>query len=400
MSLKRPEYCIALMRVVFDTQGGTSDREDIMNTFDSASQASRRGARGFTLTELLIVIGIIALLISILLPALNQARRGAMAMKCASNQRQILQAMSQYANDNNYAIPGSPSTSGLHLMQTPPAYNNNNCPGSISIFDYKTPLAPYMFIEFNEGPTLSDRIDRLRYLNEVEPFICPSNVDVIATAFTDSFNPPGPAMQWNSYATAMLFMFQPAGSTIENMTPGLPPSQRVFPHPDYRLPPGYTPRLTKIGSAANKIYLADGARFVAAVGSTPPNDFYQITYSLGTVGAVGGDFSDYGPFNTFTRAFLRNRAPLNQTPSGSKQDVRPLWARHGTNQPELPGDSYRANVAFYDGHVEKMGDLQMSNPVYWAPSGTGIRVGSIYPDTQAKFLTPGLGANDYFKVPD
>jgi prepilin-type N-terminal cleavage/methylation domain-containing protein len=68
---------------------------------------ANRQRRGFTLVELLVVIGIIALLISILLPALRRAREQAYRVSCMSNHKQLMTAVKMYNADWKDVMPFS-----------------------------------------------------------------------------------------------------------------------------------------------------------------------------------------------------------------------------------------------------------------------------------------------------
>jgi type II secretory pathway pseudopilin PulG len=80
----------------------------------------RRRRTAFTLVELLVVVGTIALLIAILLPALSKARRQAITVKCLSNLRQVGSAMAMYVSDYKGYCPG-PCLRGQFIK-----YNQNS----------------------------------------------------------------------------------------------------------------------------------------------------------------------------------------------------------------------------------------------------------------------------------
>jgi len=93
---------------------------------------TRRINQGFTLIELLVVVSIIALLISILLPAVGETRRQARISLCTSNMKQHGLGAQNFATQNNDTLPCAPNSTAPNTPGNP-AYTAVGPPGQIAL---------------------------------------------------------------------------------------------------------------------------------------------------------------------------------------------------------------------------------------------------------------------------
>lgn len=128
-------------------------------------RAARPSRRGFTIVELLVVIGIILVLITLLLPVLTGAREASRRAACASNLRQLSQAMFAYATDHDGALPVQ------HGDRT-----NATAPTGQDLWDLAKPTRNILMgaTEYPTAPgsDTSGISDNRRHI-----FYCPSNMD-------------------------------------------------------------------------------------------------------------------------------------------------------------------------------------------------------------------------------
>jgi prepilin-type N-terminal cleavage/methylation domain-containing protein/prepilin-type processing-associated H-X9-DG protein len=283
-----------------------------------------RGRKAFTLVELLVVIGIIALLISILLPTLAGARRNANTVKCLSNLRQVGTAFQLYAADFRGAIPV--------VRQDGPDTN----PAQTITYNvwWTDQIGPYVAkATFNSG-TVAD-------MNDAQNTVIWGCTEWAGRSKT---GPTGISQYDTGYGMNAQFSTQPdypnPGSTPT------PPNEFAMrwlgPTPPY---PGRYYRFGSITNPTERVLVADSMLW-----------FLNARPSSGGVSALPGAYTDANAINASSSsmaglmdyAFYRHaKAPTKISSKGGAD----FWDFQ--NNPKLG-----CNAVYFDGHAETMDSAQ------------------------------------------
>ncbi len=361
---------------------------------DSTTRPNRSHRTGaFTLVELLVVIGIIALLISVLLPSLSKARKAANTVKCSANLHSIMLAFQVYASLNKGYLMGSPLTTGYDCDATA-ASGNTGLGYAIQSTDWMTPAMDIMGVKVLYSPGADDgrsngqaRWDRVSTHLNFPGFRCPDNSDIVSPVYNGSQYFPGAtnvpvAAPYVSYCTSWVFFLR--GYTAADKA-GTYPADRKYASNEtnsYAFPAAnYVPKFSKIGAGNNKVCISDGGRYVNF-----KNNSFDMTFNA--PGTQGGAYADYGVWTSYANGHQRTRSPSFLPAGSGNADDRVLWARHGTNLTGASDSQFRFNAGFFDGHVETLTVDQGTNPNLWGPKGSEFVTTEFSTDVAKRYNVP------------
>jgi len=297
------------------------------------NKSSRKFLHGFTLIELLVVISIIAVLMSIMVPALSRARQMAAAVVCNAHLRQAGVAIATYSNAWDDWLAG-PNTSGASISNTKGANIQDNMPPTSPIqnCDWVSPIL---------GDDLGLSANRAIRFEEIAnaKFKCPSNRVKYDFEYGGSLLRDIQNTYTVSYGALLPFHFYSKHNSRY-------PSQKwvkdnEISAQNIEVSPSYVPKLGRIGRPQDKVFATDGVRYVRA-GQISINAFgYQDD---------GGNYMHCGPVaNNSGDPFVTD-------------DAKKFAYRHGG----------KLNAVFFDGHTETLGfEDSLKAGLYW-PTGSRI----------------------------
>jgi len=322
-----------------------------------------RTRRGFTLIELLVVIAIIAILIGLLLPAVQKVREAAARSKCSNNLKQIGLALHNYHDTNGKLPPGSASDMA-------PFGNGNNGWGS----SWKVYILPFM-----EQQAIANQWQ----YNNNSGYVNAANIGLVNKITIPNYRCPssplpdmGPYSNTSGYLTMFTSYTGVAGSSIEanavTVTECCGGSSGIVAGGGALYLNSQVTLVSITDGTSNTVLVAEQSDHLRDAANQPiPGGYGAITsqgphgWPMGTAGGTTLGPANIRTFNTTTTRWLINQRGLGNSGSNGTND------NTGMNIPWSSGHSGGAQALLGDGHVIFLRDSTPLLTLQWLSTRAG-----------------------------